>query len=208
MALAARVEGDLRIAGNLTVDGTVPTMARSNLIQNPAAKFAIPLTEFRVWDALATNLPATSATDDLGLYGGTFASASPTIATGDVKNTTVTRYARFQCVIPVEYDAAETLTLRFSAGMQTTVASASATIDVQAYKSDREVGIGADICATAAQSINSLTFGNKDFTITPSGLTAGDVLDVRITIYVEDSATATAVIGTIGAVDLLVDIKG
>jgi hypothetical protein len=92
--------------------------------------------------------------------------------------------------------------------METTGASASATLDVEVDKSDRAAGLGSDLCATAAQTINSLTFANKDFTITPTGLSAGDVLDVRLTVTVTDSATATAVTASIGAVEFLVDIKG
>ena len=95
-----------------------------------------------------------------------------------------------------------------SAGMTTTVASASATLDVQAYKADRESGVGADICATAAIDINSTSWANRDFTITATSLSPGDVLDVRIAVAVVDSATGTAVIASIGAIELLCDIRG
>lgn len=208
MTTIGRFEGDVRITGNLQVDGTMPTYARSELQQDAAAVFPVPLTDLRVWDALATVLPGTPANDDLGLVGGTFASATPKVSTGDLKNTTTTRYARGQVRLPAEYDAGETITLRLNAGMETTVASVSTSLDVECYKSDRAAGLGSDLCATAAQSMNSLVFANKDFTITPTGLTAGDVLDFRLTITVTDSATATAVTASIGAIELLCDIKG
>jgi maleate cis-trans isomerase len=51
-------------------------------------------------------------------------------------------------------------------------------------------------------------FAAKSFTITSSGLVAGDVLDIRLTIAVNDAATVTAVTPTIAAIDLLCDIKG
>ena len=208
MTTVMRIEGDARVTGNLQVDGTMPTYARSELAQDAAAVFPVPLVNLRTWDALGTNLPGTPANDDLGLVGGTFASATPKISTGDLKNTTTTRYGRFQFQIPAEYDAGETLTLRLNAGMETTVASTSATLDVECYKSDRAAGLGSDLCATAAQAMNSLVFANKDFQITPTGLSAGDVLDVRLTVTVTDSATATAVTASIGAIEFLVDIKG
>jgi len=208
MTVVARFDGDARVTGNLQVDGTLPTYSRSNLAQDPNAVFAVPLVSLRTWDALATNLPATGAADDLGLYGGTFASATPKISTGDVHTGGCTRYARFQFQLPVEYDAGASVTLRLHSGMTTTVADTSASVDVECYKSDREAGIGSDLCATAAQSINSLTDADKDFTITPTGLTAGDVLDIRLTIAVVDAATGTAVIADIGAIEMLVDIKG
>lgn len=208
MTVVNRVDGDMRITGNLQVDGTLPSYGRGNLQQDPNAVFAIPMVDLRVWDALATNLPATPANDDLGLVGGTFGSATPKISTGDVKAAGCTRYARFQFQLPVEYDAGTSVTLRLHAGMTTTVADTSATLDVECYKSDSEAGLGSDLCATAAQDINDLSDADFDFTITPTGLTAGDVLDIRLTVVVADSATGTAVIADIGAIEMLVDIKG
>lgn len=208
MTVVNTVTGDMRIKGSLYVDENLPTCPRATLQEDSNAVYAVPWTAFRTWDALATNLPGTPANDDLGLVGGTFGSASPKLSTGDVKAAGCTRYARFQFELPVEYIAAATLTLRLHAGMETTVADTSATVDVECYKSDGEAGVGADICATAATTINSLTDADKDFTITPTGLAAGDVLDIRITITVADAATGTAVIANIGAVEMLCDIKG
>ena len=84
----------------------------------------------------------------------------------------------------------------------------SATIDIECYKSNRDTGkTGSDLCATAAQSINSLTFANKDFTITSSSLLPGDWLDIRWTIATNDGATATAVIAALAAAEFLLDVK-
>ena len=203
-----RIDGTLRVTGNLQVNGSLPTVSRSDLSLESDQIFSVPLQSLRVWDAIQTNLPGTSATDDLAYSGGTFGTDSPHITTGDVKASSVTRYARFVYPLPVEYQDGQTVKLRLSAGMETTVSDTSATVDVVAYRSDRETGIGSDICATAATTINSLTFANVDFTLTPTTLAAGDVLDIRIAIAVVDSATATAVIAAIGAIELLCDIKG
>lgn len=202
---------DLQVQGNLLLTGSIqPALARTALLQQDAARVKIPLTQFRVWDAYNTNLPGTGATDDLALIGGTFATAHPSIQTGDLKAAgATTRYARVQINLPYTYVAAETVTIRLSAGMLTTVADASATVDVEAYRQDEDTTLtGSDICATAAQSINSLTFANKDFQITATTLQPGDTLDIRIAIAVTDAATGTAVIGTIGSVELLCDVKG
>lgn len=198
------VNGDIRYTGSF-----VTKIPRSDLVQDSLAAYAIPWGSWRVWNAYQTVLPGTSASDDLGLYGGTFASASPSIQTYDVKNAgAVTLYARTMLWLPPEYDAAQTVTLRFYAGMLTTVASATATIDAECYKSDNAAGIGSDRVTTSATTINSLSLANKDFTVTSSGLSAGDILDLRVAIAINDSATATAVIGIIGAAYLLLDIRG
>jgi hypothetical protein len=171
-------------------------------------KYLIPLTDLRVWDAMQTNLPGTGAADDLALIGGTFGTGSPSIQTGDVKASSTTRRARFLVPLPAEYENAGTVTLRASAGMVTTVSDTTATIDFEVYESNKTTGIGSDLCATAATTINSLTFGDKDFSITAAGLVAGDLLDVRVSIAVVDGATATAVIGAIGSLELICQVRG
>ena len=202
---------NVAITGTLTVkrDGISAQNRSSVLRQDPLAIFPVPFTSLRVWDAFATNLPGTAATDDLALIGGTFGTSPPTIEAGDLKAAgATTRYARFQVKLPECYDSGETITLNVSAGVVTTVADTTCTIDAEVYKLDKITGIGSDICATGATSINSLTFADIQFTITPSGVVAGDVLDVRIAIACNDAATGTAVTPTIAAIDLLCDIKG
>lgn len=202
---------DVRVSGVINIKDTgVSAQTRNSILkQDAAVAFPVKLTDLRVWDAFQTNLPGTAATDDLALVGGTFGTAPPVVSAGDLKAAGATsRYARFQIVLPECYDAGETLTLALYAGMVTTIADTTCTIDVQCYKLDKAAGIGSDLCATAAMTMNSLVFAAKSFTITPSGLVAGDTLDVRIVIACTDAATATAVTPTIAAIDLLCDIKG
>jgi len=209
--MAASQVTSLQIYETLAIpEGGISPQTRTTILkQTPNAIFPIPLTSLRVWDAMQTNLPGTAATDDLALISGTFATAPPTITAGDVKSVgATTRYARFEMWLPECYDAGETITLTISAGVVTTIADTSCTVDVQCYKIDSVGGIGSDLCATAATTINSLTFGDKSFTITPTGLVAGDKFDVRIAIATTDAATGTAVTPTIGAIDLVCDIKG
>jgi hypothetical protein len=208
MAVVSRVMGDLYVAGNITRTGTGPAMARTDLTQENLAVHKINLTDFRVHDAMQTVLPGTGASDDLALIGTAFGTSSPTIQTGDVKNATTTRYARCMFNVPHTYVAGETVIVRVHGGMKTTVASASATVDVECYLSDDEEGISADLCATSAISINSLTDADADFTITATTIAPGDTLDIRIAVAVTDSLTGTAVIGQIGAVSVLLDVKG
>lgn len=221
--MPSRLEGDVSVTGHLTVGGiTLPSgavsnatvvsgadIARAKLAQDTLAKYVIPWQAFRVHDAYQTTLPGTPLSDDLGLVGGTFGSATPSLQTEDLKAAGATSsYARFFFMLPPEYDSGETVQLRLRAGMLTTVADTSATVDVEVYESNKEAGVSADLCATAAQSINSLTLADKDFTITASSLVPGDVLDVRITTAVTDGATGTAVKAIIGYVAFLLDIRG
>ena len=199
------------IRGTLTIpNNAISAQTRASILtQDTNVKFPVNLADLRVWDALHTNLPGTAAADDLALIGGTFGSAPPLIQAGDLKNAGATsRYARFSLIVPECYDDAETFSLVISAGMKTTIASTSCTVDVECYRHDKVSGISADLCATAAQSINSLVFADKTFTITPTTLVKGDVLDIRITIACSDTATGTAVTPTIANIEAVMDIKG
>lgn len=184
-------------------------ITRDKLAKETLGEYPADFTSFRVWDAMQTLLPGTSASDDLGLIGGTFGTNSPRLRTYDVKAAgAVTLRARFILTLPVEYVAAEQVVIRVRAGMNTTVANTTATVDIEAYMLDEDGGVGSDLCATAAQSINSLTKADNDFTITPATLSAGDQLDVRVSIAVNDGATGTAVIAEISKLSLLCDIRG
>ncbi len=211
------VTDDLTLQGTFTPPATFLTnshvnsnagIARTKLATDLLQPFVVPLTTLRVWDAIQTNLPGTAASDDLAIIGGTFGTNTPMIKTSDAKTTTVTQYARFQVRLPAEYTAAGGVKLRLHAGMGTTVANGTATVDVEAYESNKEGGLGSDLVTTSATSINSLTLADKDFTLTASSLAPGDWLDVRITIAITDSGTGTAVLGVIGNISLLCDIIG
>ena len=82
-------------------------------------------------------------------------------------------------------------------------------MDVEVYKTDEDGTSTGDLCADAAVSnnMNSLTFADIDFTITPTTLSPGDLLDVRLTVTGDDNATANVVKGCIGSVQLLCDVR-
>lgn len=205
-------EVDVDIQGDLTVRGTIsPAISRATLQEDSDQPYVVPLTSAKVWDAVQTNLPGTAATDDLELNSGAvWGTDVPSVQTGDLKAAGATsRYALFEVSMPPEYIATGSAALRFSAGMITTVADTSCNLDVTAYLGDREAGAdGADLCITAAQSMNSLTYADLDFSLTSAALTAGDTVFIRVEIACTDAATGTAVIGAIGGIQLLLDIKG
>lgn len=204
---------DLKVTGNVWLTGTLRTpLDRSEVLkQETLAVYPVPLHEFRVWDAVQTVLPGTAANDDLAYIGNTFGTGSPSLQGVDAGGTTETQRARVQVALPTEYVAGESVTIRVSAGMNTTVSDTTATVDVEAYLVDRESGLGAsgsDLVVPAAQSCNSLTFADLDFTLTTANLSPGDLLDIRITTAVTDSGNAGVMFAEIGAVELLCDIRG
>lgn len=202
---ALTVTGETRLLGAI-----LPGPLRSQLRQENLAPYVIPLTMWRVWDGAMGVLPGTPAGDDLGLVGGAFGVASPTLQTKDEDSngTPTASYARTVERIPIEYVDAQTVTLRIHAGMITNIADQSATVDAVVHRADKESGISADLCTTAAQDCNSLTMADFDFTITEATLVSGDILDIRVALTLDDNATGAVVSGIIGYVALLCDVKG
>lgn len=211
MASPSTITNDTIFQGTVNFTGGVTTKwDRSQMAQDDLAVFPIPLTSLRVHDAYQTVLPGTAASDDLALLGTAFGTSAPTVVTSDLKATTGTQYARFEAMLPECYQAGQTVVLRAFAGMKTTQSDGTATIDFVAYKKTGDGGItGGDIVATAATSINdSTTNSARDFQVTASTLSPGDILDCRVAIAITDSATGTAVIGEIDYLALCCDIKG
>lgn len=183
---------------NASLPGSVLAAAAeitpTQLAQRSNAVTPILFTAMRVWDAMATMVVGTPAADDLGLVTGTPGTHQPKLSTGDVKALGATsRKVAFELEVPANYDDGESFAVRFAAGMETTVADVSATIDLQAYKPSGTGTVGSDLVTTAAQSINSLTAADKDFVIDATGIDPGDKLICVLTIATNDAATATAV---------------
>lgn len=210
MAEPLRIPSDLQVQGNIVWTGTHPPIDRANFTQENLKRFSLNPSLWRVWDAIGTALGSPAA-DDLGITAGVFGTGTPYLTAGDNKanGAVTTRYARQMFTLPTSYVAGETVQFAFAAGMLTTIADVSATVDVEIFKSLRTTLItGSDLVTTAAQSINSLTFAELTFTVTPTSLSPGDTLDIRIAIACRDNATGTAVTPAIAAAELLLDIKG
>jgi hypothetical protein len=201
MVLPPEVITNYTIAGNADI-------ATTKLAQRVLAESVIPLTQARVWDAVQTNLPATPASDDLGIVTGTWGTNPVRITAGDVKALgSTTRRLYLAIPIPSNYEDGQTIQLRIRAKMETTVADNSCTIDAEAYVGS-DGALGSDLVTTTAASMNSLSAANYDFTINATGVDPGDLVEVRLSIASNDAATATAVTPAIYSVSLLCDTRG
>lgn len=193
---------------DVVITNSITGVDRSSFDSENAKIYELPIHEFRIWDAYQTVL-TTAANDDLGITTGAFGSAAtPYIGSGDLKAAgATTRYGRTMFTLPPEYTDGGLVSVQLYAGMVTTVSDNTATVDVELRKSDLDGTSGSDIVSTSAQSCNSLTAAAKEFVVTPTGLVAGDTLDIRIAITVTDGATVTAVIGAIYRASMLLTIQ-
>jgi hypothetical protein len=201
MILPPEVITNYTIAGNADI-------ATTKLAQRVLAESIVPLTQARTWDAVASNLPASASSDDLGLVSGTFGTNPVRITAGDVKALGATTRRLYLAIpIPANYEDGQTIQLQIRAKMETTVADVSCTIDAEA-RIGADGAVGSDLVTTAAQSMNSLSAASYTFTIDATGVDPGDLLEVRLSISSNDAATATAVTPAIYSIALLCDTRG
>ncbi len=201
----------LQVGDALTIDanGSASVLdtngkSKQTTTSTSTAAVAIAATEWRKTDGV-TVLPVTAATTNHGLVYGTDGTDFPHLETLDGKNATTIVVSRMLYRLPSNYVAGSAITVRVRCGMKTTVASNSGatTVGLNVYSNSGVGNLGsADLNTTAAQSCNSLTSADKDFVITPTGLVAGQDIHIKLTQTVTDSATGTAVIGTINHVEL------
>lgn len=203
--MSSQIDDHVTITGNLTVAGSFNANVRREtlVVEVGQVLHVANLIEARVWDAFQTPL-GTAGSDDLGITAGTWGTGVPYIVSEDLDGgPAATQRCRLLIPIPHEYVAGETLTIRVKAGMVTSVASVSATVDVEAYKHGGSTLVsGTDLVTTSATSVNSTTFTTASFTLTTTNLSPGDVLDVRLTLAL-NSVTASAHFGAIAEIALV-----
>lgn len=181
-------------------------LPRTVMATNALQLFPVNLADVCKWDDLSLKLTNTPATTYLGLVTGTYGTNPPTLQTGDLKSAgSTTRRGRIILALPDRFPAAGSVSLRAIAGMKTTVADTTATVLVDAYQLLDDGTLSALLTSGTGVTCNSLTLANKDFTVTSSGLSPGDRLDVRVSIAVNDGAGVTAVIGLLQSLILRCD---
>ena len=203
---AATADGDIiRVAcDQASLSGAVP---RTQLTQDDLQPYVIPLSRFQA-PGTGAQLGSSAGTPSgaLGLTIGTHGTATPKLVGEAASGNSKSNSGRVQFALPAEYVSGETITLRVRCKITGNVQVAQ-TIDALVYKSDDAAGVGSDLCATAAQSVTS-SAANYDFTITPTGLAAGDTLDVLITAAANDTGGTANKLIEIYRVAMLLDIKG
>lgn len=177
---------------------------RSYLTQRDLVAVPIPLSRF-----LGVDGGELGTTEDSADLFRAVASNVQTLKGRTPESTTEAAAAIAQVALPGDYVAGETVQIRVSAQFingSGADAGRASTIDVSAYE-QAAGAVSADLCATAAQAFSADdTYEDKTFTITPTNLAPGDLLNVLLTAScVADDANPTQI--QIGEVELLYDAK-
>jgi hypothetical protein len=180
-------------------DGTIP---RADLAEDALATFELPITYG--WLDSTTKAPLYTPGSGLlshgavgtGVYGllGTAANASTEATTNTIRFT-----------LPENYVAAGDVTFVVTA--KCTGAPETLTVDAVIKEVNTTAGtVGSDICATAIQTITS-SFVAYSFTVTATGLVAGDVLQIELNTNVIIAAGTDAIMQISNAA-VKCDVKG
>ncbi len=169
--------------------------------------FVIPMAALRATGTLQQlGNTAGTPTGAMGITAGSHGSASPLAVTESASGASVTNLARFELVVPPEYIDGDPITVRVRC-RESAASTVGATINLEAHESDGGGGVGADICATDPQDIDT-TFTDYDFTLTPTNVVAGDVIDCELTMVVNDTGGSVGAVGQIGKVTVLPGVIG
>lgn len=158
----------------------------------------------RVKKLTLLELAATAGSSLLGLSAGTHGTHAPMLIGEAASGNSKTNEGRFLFTLPENYTAATNLVLRMHAKVTGNL-QVSQTIDASVYESDKEGAAGGsptDLCATAAQALTS-SWADYNFTITGTNLVAGDVIDVKVTLAIDDTGGTANKLAEIGDIRIL-----
>ena len=177
-------------------------VSRADLVQDALASYPIPFPLVRAADGAALGI---ADTGDSGDHYLAFSANTWKLMGNSPSSNTQTDVSLFQFALPPEFDDGETVTVRVN-GEYTTIGDTQ-TLDLECYKVNKtDASVGSDICATNIQTLTA-TDAAFDFTITPTGLVGGDLLNLKLTTVFEDN-NGTVGEAEINSIEAMLDIKG
>lgn len=169
-----------------------------------ARAIAIPLIGMSPIAAVKDSLPDSPNGTSLGL-SDTAGGALTGSTTNSGGTASASESAGFVAVLPTNYVAGGAVTIRVRAKVSA-ARQVTQTIDAT-IKKQGDATLGSDIVATAAQTLTT-SYANYDFTVTPTGLAAGDVLVGTIVAAADDTGGGNNGAITVTAVTILATTSG
>lgn len=206
------LSGDLIVGGDITVTGDIAlddvtlddatiadlTVSTSAVFPAGAIARAALAAETGIYRQLLQTLRTITglvldATGGAALHkivAGAYGTGTMELRGNDANNNTVTSTSSFEFILPPEYVAGGAITLRVNGKTSGAGTITAQTLDAEAFKVAADGTAGSDICATTIRTLTQ-TATDFDFTITPTGLVAGDKLRFNIQSLVTISDTTT-----------------
>jgi hypothetical protein len=141
----------------------------------------IPTTALR--NAAGGSLGVVQAADVFNIKVGT---NIETIESEIALSETETSAMRFDMTLPADYLSGGAVTLRLKSKLFGAGTNNGSTLDAEVFPQDAGA-LGSDLCTTAAQALTT-SWADYDYTITPTGLVAGDRFSAVVTGSIIESA--------------------
>jgi len=184
-----------KIAADAAID-------RSKLAQDSQRQYSIPLYMFKKANGL-TELPAAGDGTNMGLAAA--GCGAMQLQTTVINGNHVIESARTLFALPPEYVGG---TMAVRVHVQCPTVNGEATLDVVLKKCNREGGASPDRISTDPQDINGQSWDNEQFYVANLNGQVGDILDIGVSIDADDTGGSAGASALIGAVELLLNIKG
>lgn len=177
-------------------------ISRADLVENALAAYGVPINQIMAADGAALGITETAG--DFYLNLGTNVIE---LRGEEAISETEASVGYIQFILPPEYVSAGDVKLRLRCQIDGAGTDNGSTLDIEAYEY-ADGAVGADLNTTEAVTFAAkTTYYNKDFTITAAGLVAGDILIIKVTSSVIESA-GSALAFYSDPPKFLIDIKG
>lgn len=180
---------------------TAAAIVRSKLAVDSLAPFEIAIRNWMAEDGAVLGIAEEAGT--FFVQDGT----NQMYLQGEVANNeTEVSVMKTSFTLPYNYVASGLVKLRLTVDVTGSGTLGTCTIDASVYEQDNDGAIGSDLVTTTAIAITA-TAANKDFTITDTGLAAGDILSIVATASVQETAS-TAIQAIVTKTQMLCDVRG
>lgn len=187
-------------------DQVLKSIWRANSRQEALVRYQQSLAGMRNGDG--TVMDETGGTGKWKIVAGGWGSGTLTLETEAVQNTTDNADLSREFVLPAEYDPGQDIKVVVNAKFVNSGGTTlTHTIDVEVYKLGDDGTVGSDLNTVSAQTLTA-SAADYTFTITPTGLVAGDRLRLLVRGTVTEAGNTGTLKAVIGSAEFQLDIKG
>jgi hypothetical protein len=185
---------------------TSGTVARTQLTAETGV-YSVPVSDLKTHATLVgLGSAAGTPSGDMGLTPGTFGTNTPLVKGESASGASKSDACRFLYKLPNEYVAGGAVSIKIHA-LVSALPQVGATIVPAAYRCDGAGSLGSNLVTTGAATLTA-AMADYSFTVTPTSLNPGDVLDIQITGVANDTGGTTGSVINIGLVTMLLDVQG
>jgi hypothetical protein len=178
------------------------TLTRADLTEEALAVYGIPVYTIRAADLAGMGIAETAGDHYLDLTANVMLLFSEV-----ANNETETSVSYMQFIIPPEYVADSDVKIRIKHWVGGAGTSNNSTVDFSVYEQDGNGAVGGDLVTTEATVTTEDSWTTTDFVVTDTNLAPGDILIIKFTSTVIESAT-NDIQGHYDGFAVLLDIKG